>query len=91
VKVEVAFRLLKFWSILALPKIAYSGTRHKKKGDPKVAQFLPARTTTALSGRDKVGGHTTCKSPLFIALSQGSEALVLLPFPPQIGQLLRLG
>jgi hypothetical protein len=29
--------------------------------------------------------------PLFIALFQGSEALVLLPFPPQIGQLLRQG
>jgi hypothetical protein len=27
--------------------------------------------------------------PLFIALFQGMEALVLLPFPPQIGQLLR--
>jgi hypothetical protein len=55
------------------------------------AQFLPARTTTALSGRDKDRRAHHMQPPLFIALFQGSEALVLLPFPPQIGQLLRQG
>lgn len=56
-----------------------------------VAQFLPARTTTALSGRDKEGRAHHMQPPLFIALFQGSDALVLLPLPPQIWQLLRQG
>jgi len=55
------------------------------------AQFLPARTTTALSGRSKGRrAHHMLTTSLNCAF-QGTDALVLLPFPPQIGQLLRLG
>jgi hypothetical protein len=61
----------------------------KKKGDPRAAQFLPTRTTTALSGRDKERrAHHMLTVDLYRAF-QGTDALVLLPFPPQIGQLLR--
>ena len=38
----------------------------------------------------KVDGHTTC-SRRSLSRYQGTDALMLLPLPPQIWQLLRLG
>jgi hypothetical protein len=53
------------------------------------AQFLPARTTTALSGRGKDRRAHHMRTVDLYRAFQGTDALVLLPSPPQIGQLLR--
>lgn len=62
----------------------------KEKGDPKAAQFHPTRTTTALLGRDKRRRAHHMQSHLPSSrFVQGTDALELLPSPPQIEQLLR--
>ncbi len=53
------------------------------------AQFLPARTTTALPSRDKDRRAHHMRTVDLYRAFQGTDALVLLPFPPQIVQLLR--